>query len=228
MTTPITEEVFKQCLPRQLRNNLTSDLLDNINNIIVNDEIRDSFRENLVSYTSVLNDGKFKIQDYINAVRYVSYKLLGNSNIDAYTKTFPDRFQRMVDEGKDSKFISAIVVGYNKNILVNKILEQTLVPSHVLNADLYQKAINVQAELMLNAKSEKVRSDSANSLLIHLKPPEATKIELDIGIKQDKTIDDLRATTMELVKQQKALIEQGNMSAQDIAHSKIIEGELDE
>jgi hypothetical protein len=36
-------------------------------------------------------------------------------------------------------------------------MAQTLVPSYVLNADLYQKALNTSAELMISAKSEKVR-----------------------------------------------------------------------
>jgi hypothetical protein len=107
-------------------------------------------------------------------------------------------------------------------------MEQTLVPTHVLNADLYQKAINVQAELMLSANSEKVRSDAANSLLIHLKAPETTKIKLDIGIQSDSMIEELRKTTMELAAQQRQLIESGVVNAKHIAESRIIEGEIED
>ena len=166
-------------------------MVDEINGLITDPKLRENYRENLLSYTSVLADGKYKIGDYINAVKYVSYKLLGSSNIEAYSKTFPDRFQRLVQEGADDKTISSYSTAYNKNKLVNLIFEQTLVPSHILNADLYQKALNVQAQLMISAASEKVRSDAANSLLTHLKMPETTKIELDVGIKVDKSIEDL-------------------------------------
>jgi len=75
---------------------------------------------------------------------------------------------------------------------------------------------------MLSARSEKVRSDAANSLLTHLKQPEAQKIELDIGVKEDSSINALRASTMELVAQQKMMLKAGAMHAQEVAHSKLI------
>lgn len=97
-----------------------------------------------------------------------------------------------------------------------------------MNAPLYQEALNVQAELMRNARSEKVRSDAANSILNQLKINEAKKIQLDIGIKENDAIAELKATTLELVAQQRAMIESRVMNTKEIAHSKlIIEGELD-
>ena len=222
----ITQDQLVKVVPANIRNRINQELIDTINNIEGNEIFKESFRDNLLGYTSVMKDGRFKIQSYIDAVQYVSHKLLGCSNIQAYTKTFPDRFQRFVDEGTTDKDIASYVSAYNKNQLVNKILEQTLVPTHVLNADIYQKAINTQAELMMTANSEKVRSDAANSLLTHLKPPETTKIELDVGIKNDSLIDDLRKTTMELAAQQKQLIEKGILNTKEIAESKIIEGEI--
>lgn len=229
MSEQLTKDQFVRVLPKHVKSRVTDELVDEINGLITDPKLRENYRENLLSYTSVLADGKYKIGDYINAVKYVSYKLLGSSNIEAYSKTFPDRFQRLVQEGADDKTISSYSTAYNKNKLVNLIFEQTLVPSHILNADLYQKALNVQAQLMISAASEKVRSDAANSLLTHLKMPETTKIELDVGIKVDKSIEDLRATTLELVKQQRLMLESGAMNAKEIAHSNLlIEGELDD
>jgi hypothetical protein len=101
-------------------------------------------------------------------------------------------------------------------------MEQTLIPSYVLNQDLYQKALNVQAELMLTAKSEKVRSDAANSLLTQLKMPETQKVELSVGIKEDGSIAALRASTLELSRQQRLMMEAGAMNAQEVAHTKLI------
>ena len=174
-----------------------------------------------------MKDGKFKMESYINAVRYVGFKLRGDSNIDAYVKTFPDKYQRFINQGVNSKDIASYVTAYNKSKLVNLIYEQTLVPSYVLNQDLYQKALNVQAELMMTAASEKVRTEAANSLLSHLKMPETKKVELDIGMKEDKTIEALRASTLELVAQQRKMIQAGAMNAQEVAHTKlIIEGEV--
>ena len=222
----LTIEQFKSALPDKVRKTVNQELIDQINTTLNEPELYEAYRDNLVSYTSVMADGKFKISSYIDAVKYVSHKLMGCTNIDAYTKTFPAKYARFIAQGVSAKDIASYVTAYNKNKLVNLIFEQTLIPSYVLNQDLYQKALNVQADLMMNAKSEKVRCDSANSLLTHLKMPETQKVELEIGVKEDSTIAALRATKMELAKQQRLMLESGAMNAQEVAHGKlVIEGE---
>ena len=128
---------------------------------------------------------------------------MGSSNIEAYTKAFPDRYARHVANNTSAKDIASYVTAYNKSKLVNLIFEQTLIPSYILNQDLYQRALNVQADLMYNAKSEKVRGDAANSILVQLKQPEVKKVELDIKTNEDSSIDALRKATIELIEQQK-------------------------
>lgn len=222
----ITEEQFKQLLPKQYRGTITQEVMDSINTALSDPIAAEAFSENLLSYLSVLKDGRFKISDYISAVKYVSLKLLGHSNVRAYFKTFPERHQEFIDRGTSDKDISSYVAAYNKNKLVNLIMAQTLIPSYVLNQHLYQEALNVQADLMLNAKSEKVKCDAANSLLVHLKPPEATKIELDIGIKEDGIISSLKEKMLELAAIQSKHITLGISSADEIAKSNlIIDGE---
>ncbi len=218
----ITVDQLKAALPGKFRKGEFSEVINNINIDLNDDILWGNLRENILSYTSVLADGRYKIGDYINAVKYVSCKLLGSSNIQAFTKTFPDRYQRLIDNQLSGKEISCYVSAYNKNKMVNLILAQTLVPSHVLNADLYQKALNVQVELMMGANSEKVRCDAANSVLTQLKMPETTKIELDIGVKDNSAINDLKATTLELVAQQRKMLIANAMSAKDVAESGLI------
>lgn len=222
MNEPVTIEQLARVMPKQVKNKVTQNLVDDINGLMGDQQLRENFRDNLLSYTGVMADGKYKIQSYVDAVRYVSHKLLGASNIEAYTKTFPHRYQRLINDGADDKTISSYCTAYNKTQLVNKIMEQTLVPMHVLNADIYQKAINTQVKLMNSANSEKVQSDAANSLLTHLKPPEVTKIEMDIGFKGDKAIDELRATTRELAQKQSEMLKAGEMKVIDVAHSELL------
>ena len=45
---------------------------------------------------------------------------------------------------------------------------------------------------------------------------------MDIGVRDDKTIQELRATTLELAAMQKKMIMSGVMSAEDVAHSKLV------
>jgi hypothetical protein len=219
--TALTVEQFQRALPDKVKKSVNQELIDSINSTLSDPEVFEAYRDNLLSYTKVMADGRFKVQEYINAVRYVSHKLMGCTNIDAYTKTFPDKYTRFVSQGVLPKDIASYVTAYNKSKLVNLIFEQTLIPSYVLNQDLYQKALNVQAELMIGAKSEKVRTDAANSLLSHLKMPEVHKVELDIGIKEDSSIAALRAATMELAQHQRMSIGSGQMSAQEVAHAKL-------
>lgn len=218
----ITVDQLTRVMPKKVKGKITELLVDEINSLMGDQTLRENYRDNLLSYTGVMKDGNYKIQDYLSAVQYVSYKLLGSTNIEAYTKTFPDRYQRLVNNGSDSKTIASFSTAYGKTKLVYKIFEQTLIPSHILNADLYQKALNTQARLMTDANSEKVQTDAANSLLTHLKMPETQKIELNIGVKEDKTIEELRASTLALVAQQKAMLIAGAMSAQEVAHSKLL------
>jgi hypothetical protein len=218
----LTVEQFRMALPDKVKKSVNQELIDQINQTLSDPDMFETYRDNLLSYTKVMADGRFKITDYVNAVKYVSHKLMGCTNIEAYTKTFPDKYQRWVNQGVSSKDIASYVTAYNKSKLVNLIFEQTLIPSYVLNQDLYQKALNVQAELMVSARSEKVRCDAANSLLSHLKMPETQKVELDLGIKEDSSIAALRQATMELVRQQRLMVEAGAMNAQEVAHSKVV------
>ena len=223
---PMTIEEFKAALPEKVRKSVSQDLIDQINQTLSEPELFEQYRENLLSYSKVMQDGKFQVPQYLSAVKYVSFKLQGASNIEAYTKTFPEKIQRFTQQGISAKDISSYVSAYNKSKLVNLIFEQTLVPFWVLNQDMFQKALNVQAELMLTANSEKVRTDAANSLLTHLKPPEVKKVELDIGVKEDSSIAQLRAATIALAAQQKQLLQAGAANAQEIAHSLVVPKEV--
>lgn len=220
--TVLTLETFRTALPDKVKKTINQELMDSINKTLSDPDMYETYRENLLSYASIMADGRFKMESYVSAVKYVSHKLMGASNIAAYIKTFPDKYQDFINRGIETKDIASYVTAYNKSKLVNLIMEQTLIPSYVLNQDLYQKALNVQAELMLTAKSEKVRSDAANSLLSQLKMPEVNKVQLDVNVKEDGSIAALRESTLELVKQQKLMVQAGAMNAQEVAHSKLV------
>lgn len=223
----LTIQEVAQAVPANLKSSVTQHLVDTVNNIVADPEVAEQIRNNFVSYTNVLRDGKFKTEDYLNAVVYVSYKLMGLTNQEAYIKTFPQRYQALLAKGTPSRDISSFVAAYNRGKLVNLILEQCMVPSWVLNQDIYQKAINVQADLMLNANSEKVRSDAANSLLTHLKKPENHNFQISMEVNESAGLNELRDSLNKLAEKQLELIESG-VSTKLIAASPLIEGEFKE
>jgi hypothetical protein len=216
----LTKEQLQGSMPKKFRHNVTDDMVSFIN-ATEGDEFRDVYKENLIGFASVIESGRYKMLDYVNAVKFVSYKLIGDSNTIAYAKTFPDRYQRLVDKNTPMKTIASFSTAYNKGDLVHKILERTLVPVHILNMDVHQEAINTQAELMRTAKSETVRQKAAECLITQLKAPETAKIEVDVSY-SNSSIDELRETTRALAQQQLKMIQSGAVTAEHVAHSDII------
>ena len=139
---------------------------------------------------------------------------------DAYARTFPKRQQTLIARGASSKDISSYVAMYNKNKLVNRLMEQVMVPVWVLNQDAHQMAIRTQLDLMLNAKSEMVRMQAANSLMFHLRPPEQKRVYLTVSSPQSSGLDELRGAFKEMAHRQRELIGQGVPTA-EIAQQKL-------
>ena len=223
-TSALTVEALKATMPKRMRTNINQSLVDKLNKLVTDPDERIAFRENLLSYTHVLQDPNVKLEAYIHAVRYVSYKLMGLTNQEAWIKTFPDRYKRILNDGKSDAHLRATVSGYNKNKIVATVYEQALIPVHVLNADVFQKAVLTQAELMANPNvSDMVRMNAANSLMTHLKAPEARKLQLDVAVAEDDSLRELRHAVTELAKAQKDAIELGVEDAQRIAESKLID-----
>jgi len=225
MQSPLTTEIFQRVLPKRFRGRVNQTVIDNINKTFTDPVLMEDYKDNLLSYTNVMQDGRFRMEQYIDAVRYVGFKLMDNTNIDSYIKTFPDRYASYLANGTSQKDIASYVTSYNKNKLVNLIYEQTFTPTSILNADLFQKALNKQASIMDNDDASfKVQSDAANSILTHIAAPVNNKLEIDLNLKQDSTLSDLRATTEMLVKRQREVLLAGEMSAQEIAQSDLLSG----
>lgn len=221
----ITLDQLRQSLPRTHRNLATDDLVEKFNSAATGEEA-DELRNNLLGYIDVLQEGKFKIEDYISAVKYVSYKLMGKSNRTSYSLTFPDRYTRLMADPTLCSEIDSYVTAYNRGKLPNLILAQSLVPTYVLNQDLHQKALNVQADLMMNARSEMVRTVAASAILTALKTPETAKVQVDVSVKHDNSIEALQEMMARVASEQLALIEKGVPLKTITSAPLVLEGEV--
>lgn len=214
-------EEVQAAVPKTLRANITQELVDEINSLGNEPEEAKLIRQNFLSFADILKNGAYKTQDYINACVYVSYKIMGRTNQDAYFLTFPQRHAKLLAKGTSSKDISAYVSAFNRGELVQKMTERALLPAWLLNQDVYQEAINTQVELMRNAKSERVKFMAADSLLTHLQRPEKTDSGVNININSYTGLDDLTAKIQELAVAQQAAIQQG-ASTKEIASQKLV------
>jgi hypothetical protein len=227
---PITAEEFKKALPVKFHSQVSAQSIANINQILYEPEMAEFYRNNFVDYSFILQEGRYSLEDYTNAIKYCSFKIAGLSNKESYIKTFPARYKRHIANGTTEKAIDSYISSYNKTKLVTAILEQSYIPVWLINQDNVQKAINKLVDLMANAQSEKVQGDAANNLLSHLKPPENNKIQLDIGIGSGArdTLNDIRTTLKDLASIQRVNIESGVSNAKDVAESKIIDHKPEE
>ncbi len=224
----LTQDQVASALPVPLRGSVTQSLVDAVNNITTDPEMADTIRENFISYTSVLKDGKFKMEDYLHAVAFVSYKLMNLSNKEAYARTFPGRMAHHAQRGTSQKDLSAYVASYANNKLVNLVLEQALIPVWILNQDNYQKAINTQVRLMTTSQSDLVQTQAANSILTHLGKPKEAAAKLQINIGESNGMKELVAMMQQLAQKQLQAIEQGGTSAKEVAATRIIDVEVEE
>lgn len=225
----ISKDQLIEASSKRVRGHITDELVARINSIIEEPDMRAEYRENIIGYLDVLKDGRVNMLDYVNAVKYVSYKMRGDTNKAAYAKVFPDRIARYKANGTVD--YSPWVSSYRKSRLVVGILERSIIPTHLLNADIYQESINVLADLMVNSDSDKVRQESAKSLMDGLRPPEVNKFSVDVVVKQDDALIALRESTDRLINAQRVEIEKGRATADGIANSElIVEGsyEVDE
>lgn len=223
----LTQTDVEKSLPPTLKSAATQALTDKINNIVADPLIAENIRENFISYTSVLRDGRFKTEDYLHAVTYVSHKMMGLTNQDAYFQTFPGRYQNLLNKNTPAKSIAAYVSAYHKGKLVNAVMEQTMTPHWILNQEVYQKAINVQADLMINADSEKVRTEAANSLLTHLAKPKDLAPSVQIDLTENSGMIELKDMLKQMAGRQQELITSG-VTTGEIAAQPLIEGKVKE
>jgi hypothetical protein len=218
---------LKKLVPLRSRRYIKQTHVDLINATLDDQDYKNVLYENFFTWFDVMHESRYRIESYANAVKYCTHKLMGSSNLQAFIKTFPERYKKLVDQGRTTNVINGHVGMYNKSELVTKIMERSLVPIWIMNSGILQEAINTQATLMRTAKSEQVRMKAAANLIEHLKQPEKVKVDLNVGVSND-TVEDLREITRGLAIQQRKIIMSGGMSADEVAAMDVIKKEEDD
>jgi len=216
-------EAVKKLLPKSHRTLITQEFLDRVEKSVSDSDIAEGFKDNFITYLNVLHSGRYKMEDYIAAIKYVSFKLLNYSNRDAYVATFPHRYERLVKTHSEDS-IDNFAAAYNKNKLVVSIYEQTIVPSYILNAPLHQEALNTLAGMIRDPSVKGLAKVKAcEAILQHTKQPEVIKGQLTIGIEQSDTINDLREITENLADTYRGMLENKGIRLKDVAEANIID-----
>lgn len=209
-------------------NHATQEVKDKVTNAVnmfvsdVSSEEREAYKDALMGYSYVMKTGKYTTKDYLRAIRYVTIRQTGATQIEAYSRVFPERVERMRAQNRSDKYISGIASQYNQTKLVSTLIEQSLIPVHLMNLDLYQEAINVQADLMRNAKSEMVRHKAADSLMDKLRAPEKVQMEISVGANTRSDLEAIRIETEKLAEIQRKSLASGKLTMNDMVEKTSI------
>lgn len=183
-------ELKRPMLNRKLSGMLSDNQLDEINTKIksigASQEEQEQIINSFVSFPSILENSSYSIQSYLNAVMFITMLSVGNTVIDSYRIVFPERFQKMVDEGRDRKTIQAYASAYNSTKLVNLLKKQVLIPFYILNQHTRQDALNKMQHLMYEGKTDFIQLKAAECILNVLETPK----ELDLNVNTTTTLSD--------------------------------------
>ena len=219
----MTEDEFKRCLPASVRGSIDDSIRVQLNDCLADPNMREAISQNLIGYTNVISQGRFKLSSYISAVQYCTYKSMGDTNILAYKKTFPQKWTEWENQQVPLNQRTSYVTVYNKSKLVTLIYQALAIPTAILNADVFQEAINIQRQLMLDPSVKPlVRCQAAKALMDTLKPEEVKQMEVAVNIKESDTVEELRKTTAELAKAQLEALKKG-ADIESILGSKIVQ-----
>lgn len=228
-----TLEALRRIYPKRLNEESLEKTLEIINTAVSNMDsvLKEHYRDNLVNVIDVLKGSRqgISFEDYVNAVKFCTHKMAGESSTRAYALTFPDRVIRLEKEGIPVGHLHSYASGYARNRVVVEVLAKMQVPDHILYQDYFHLAVKTQVEIMTDdSVSPKVRSDAANSLMTHLKQPEVKKAELSISTSDTGVIGSLADALNALSGKQRQMLSEGKMSVRNISEAVIIEVEPDE
>lgn len=225
-------EAFKAVVPSHLQSAISGEVLTVLDGVCQDGlHLTEVVRENLLVFSNVLHtpDRSIPLKAYVSAVVYISYKHCGESCEKGFSRAFPQVYADIVSKPDKTKLLNKAIERLLVSKVYIKIMTSSMVSPWLSNQKLFQEALNTLGDLMRNAKSEKVRHDSANSLLTHLAIPADKPVEtvmLDIALEAVKELASLKAAMCELSDNQKARIVRGEPTLV-IAEEVIVKGEAD-
>ena len=218
----LTKDQFKEQMRRNTKKDFQDDDLTLVEEIVKKGEFdKEVFMERLISFSETCkglrNVGP---RQYIKAVQYCSYVVIGDTQIGAYSKTFPDR---VATKSRTSLSVSAST--YHHTELVQRILSLAVVPVDLIFHHERYAAIEKLSSLMMTSKSERIQMESADKLLTHLKPKESSKVELSVSVKGSDRLEQLETALATQAAQHMILLQGQAATLRDVAEKNYVDAE---
>ncbi len=224
--------VLQAQLPTSQHHMITNDTVDELRKFATDPDYGEEFLDVYRDHLNILSSNpKYTSRGYMSAVKFFSLIESGNKITNAYIMVFPERFKRRTARGQTKKDIRGEASRYNATALVNEIRKVATYPVSLIHRHLLHKAIIVQSNLMMNAKSELVRQKAAESLIKELKPEEDKVLSIQVDDGTMSAIGALHDAAEKLAIAEKQTIEAGGdiktIIEGRIIHKEIIEEEVE-
>lgn len=173
-------EEARSFVPRKFRSQITENFLDQMEQVIGDGEQARCVRENFISYSKVLQDcgPNVGILDYLNAVRFITFKIMGYSIEESWRRVFPHKVEKLIKECKESHICKYSNI-FNKSQIVNKIYSQTIIPSYILHHDMYEETLYTLNDMLNNGELRGMaKVKAAKTILKHTNPSKVTKLKI--------------------------------------------------
>ena len=230
----ITLKELKDLLPKKYKSKGSEKLVKVVNAAIVNPDYGDEFAEMFVTSITVLSGrAVWTIEQFVDACKFLCLVGMEKSKVDSYMQVFPKKCDDRIKDGQGKNVLDGDAARYNHNTLVNAIREQKQIKFHLVNQDTAQRMVHQLEWLAFNARSDMAKVSAAVAVLKETRPPEAQKIELEVGM-SEKTIEIQQQQTDVLKKialNQQELYKKGysldEIQSIQMKEADIIEGEID-
>lgn len=202
------------------------------------ENVDEYMRDNFIEWIGVMQgkDGsRVGLSGYIDAVRYCSWRLLGETAEVSFRRVFKEKCAKVEEryggesEASRKERVCWLARAYDKSKLVVEIMRQSLVPSWILNAPYYQEALNALVRMV---RDDEVRGmakvKACEAILEATKQPEEVKVSIggNVGVKNE-AMEELRGVVDDLCRGMKEQIEAGK-SLREISEIELVKGEDDE
>jgi len=203
----LTLDSLKSSLPKFLRDYTTQETYDRVLTSL--NEDRDLKRQVAANVKLVQEEDGIRLDELVKATTFVTYKLQGMSDEEAFEMVFPERAARIkAVSGDYRKLYKSRVRAYAHGRLVTRLMEHSIIPAWIRNHGVYQEAVETQLDIMRNGKNDAVRQKAADSLMTHLAKPEKGVPQVQVNVNEGGGLQEVREMLDKLSQtQQKSIIE---------------------
>ncbi|AUR92034.1 hypothetical protein NVP1188A_27 [Vibrio phage 1.188.A._10N.286.51.A6] len=176
VTTSDSIEDFFERVPKNMKKHLHPKLEQEIVKQLEADETGDMYRDTLITNTDLMSKYSSNPERYSRAVKFVSCLNLGKKVYEAFALSHPEKYHEYRQEMRNgnltkstlTKKLSLKGANFKKTQMVTELMARSMIPLALTYDHYRHEGVQVLADLMHNADSERVQMESADKLLTHL------------------------------------------------------------